>query len=69
MKNINYDLLKLLHVKLDNVWRLEKYYIQDAEEAKCHSVPALKKILTEEKNHADMLAQEIKMRMDAGTFD
>ncbi|MEX1064274.1 MAG: hypothetical protein WD898_01675 [Candidatus Paceibacterota bacterium] len=69
MKNINYDLLKLLHSKLDNVWRLEKHYVDDAKEAKCHSVPALEQILEDEKRHVEMLREEIKMRMEAGIFD
>lgn len=69
MKNINYDLLKLLHTKLDTVWRLEKHYIGDAEVAKCHSVGAMEKILEEEKKHIEMLNDEIKMRMDAGEWD
>jgi len=69
MQNVNYDLIKLLHVTLDNVWRLENHYVKDANEAKCHSVPALENILEEEKKHAEMLMQEIKMRMDAGIFN
>ncbi len=69
MKNINYDLVKLLHTTLDSVWRLENYYVNDAEKVKCHSVPALKQILEEEKKHAEMLREEIKMRIEAGEFD
>ena len=69
MKNINYDLVKLLHTTLDAIWRLENYYVKDAEEAKCHSVSALKQILEDEKKHAEMLREEIKMRIEAGVFD
>lgn len=69
MKNINYDLVKLLHSTLDMAWRLEHHYIKDAEEAKCHSVAALKKMLVDEKRHAQMLRYEIKMRVDARIFD
>jgi len=69
MKNINYDLIKTLHSKLDNIWRMEKYYIEDADKAKCHSVPAWKKILVEEKKHAEMLRKEIELRVKAGVFD
>jgi rubrerythrin len=69
MKNINYDLVKLLHTTLDTIWRLENYYVKDAEEAKCHSVSALKQILEDEKKHAEMLREEIKMRIEAGVFD
>ena len=69
MKNINYDLVKLLHMKLDGVWRLEKFYIRDANEAKCHSVPALEKMLADDKRHVEMLQEEIKGRIKAGVWD
>lgn len=69
MKNVNYNLIKLLHSKLDNVWRLEKYYLTDAKEAQCHSVSALEKILEEEERHINMLKDEIKLRMESGIFD
>lgn len=69
MKNINYDLIKLLHMKLDSVWRLEKFYIKDADEAKCHSAPALEKILKDDKEHVKMLQEEIRGRVNAGVFD
>lgn len=69
MKNVNYDLLKMLHNTLDDIWRLENYYIRDAKEAKCHSVAALEEILANERRHADLLRQEIDLRMKAGMFD
>ncbi len=69
MKNINYDLVKLLHTTLDTIWRLENHYIKDASAVKCHSEPALKKILEDEKKHAEMLREEIKMRIGGNTFD
>lgn len=69
MKNINYDLVKLLHMKLDSVWRLEKYYIRDANDAKCHSVPALEKMLADDKMHVKMLQDELKGRIKADVFD
>ena len=69
MKNINYDLVKLLHMKLDSVWRLEKYYINDANVAKCHSLPALEKMLADDKEHIKMLQEEIKGRITANVFD
>ena len=69
MKNINYDLIKLLHTTLDAIWRLERHYVEDAEKVNCHSVTALKQILENEKKHAEMLREEIKMRIGAGVFD
>ena len=69
MKNINYDLLKLLHTKLDTVWRLDKHYIEDEEKVQCHSVDALKQMLEDDKKHIAMLNEEIKMRMEAGEWN
>ena len=69
MKNINYDLVKLLHIKMDVVWRLEKFYINDANEAKCHSVPALEKMLEDERAHVKALQEEIKGRVKADVFE
>lgn len=69
MQNINYDLVKLMHAHMDTVWRLEKHYLNDAKEAKCHSVAALTKILEAEKAHIEMLRDEIRMRMEAGKFN
>jgi len=69
MKNINYDLLKMLHGTLDSIWRLEKFYVKDADAAKCHSKGALQKILEDERVHAKMLHEEIKARMNANIFD
>jgi hypothetical protein len=69
MKDINYDLIKLLQVKLDTVARLERSCIKDAEEARCHSLPALKQILEDEKKHAEAIAEEIRMRVKANVFN
>jgi hypothetical protein len=69
MKDINYDLVKLLHKKLDTIAQLERHYIADAEKARCHSVDALRRILEDERAHAEVLAQEIGMRSEAGKFN
>lgn len=69
MKNINYDLIKLLHSTLDTTWRLEKYYVADAKKVKCHSVPALEKMLANERRQAETLVKEIGLRAKAGVFD
>lgn len=69
MKNINYDLVKLLQNKLDNCWRLEKFYYKDAVEAQCKSVDTLKKILDDERQHVEMIKNEIEARINAGVFD
>lgn len=69
MKDINYDLVKLLQQKLSTAWQLEHFCIKDAETAQCHSTPALRQILEDERRHAKMIAEEIKMRVEAGKFD
>ena len=54
---------------MDNVWRLEKFYCDDAKKEKCQSIDSLNKILEDEKHHVEMLRKEIKARCDAGAFD
>ena len=56
-------------MKLDNVWRLEKFYIRDANEARCHSVSALEKMLEDERKHVKVLQDEIKVRIKADVWD
>ena len=69
MKDINYDLVKLLTRKMNTIWCLEKFYCQDAAEADCESLDTLKQILAAEKEHAKLLRKEIKKRIDAGVFN
>jgi hypothetical protein len=69
MQDINYDLVKLLQQKLSTAWQLEHFCVKDAETAQCHSLPALQEILKDEKRHAKMIADEIRMRVEAGKFN
>lgn len=69
MKNINYDLIKLLHIKLDLIWRLEKFYIEDAKRENCQSASALEQILIDEKKHLELLKDSLQKRIEAGIFD
>lgn len=69
MKNVNYDLLKMLHNTCDDCWRLKKYYIKDAQKAKCKSAPILKKILKDREKQLDLLREAIITRAKAGKFD
>jgi len=58
MKNLHYDLVKLLHSKLDNVWRLEKHYLKDAKECvRCRAL--FGKLLKAEKDGLEMLKKEL----------
>lgn len=66
--NINYDLVTLLQNKMKTLHRLQNFYCNDAEEAKCHSFDALETIKGDEAKHIKMLSAEIKMRMEAGLF-
>ena len=69
MKNINYNLTKMLLAKLDNVWRLEKFYVKDAKKAKCKSAKALEQMLKDEKKHIEMLKNEISRKVKQNKFD
>lgn len=69
MKNINYDLVKLLHSTLDIVWRLENHYIKDAEKAQNPCLADLNQMLEQERQHADMLAKHIRDSCIEGKFD
>ncbi|MBU0624996.1 hypothetical protein KKF05_01495 [Patescibacteria group bacterium] len=69
MKNVNYNLAKLLLSKMDNVWRLENYYVRDAEAENCHSLAALREILQDEKRHIELLRQEVAKRCGSSKFD
>lgn len=69
MQDINYDLVKLLTNKLDMISRLERFYVQDADEVKCHSLDTLKQILEDEKKHVDIVAEEIRLRVKNDLFN
>lgn len=59
MKNFNYNLLKLLHGQLDNVWRIEKHYLQDANDLSCDCKKVLEEIKKDGEKHIAMLLEEI----------
>lgn len=59
MKNYNYNLVKLLHICLDNVWRIEKHYAGDAKSRKCQCSKILAQIKKDSGNHIKMLLSEI----------
>jgi hypothetical protein len=68
VKNINFDLVKLLQSKLDNCWRLENFYCKDAEDAGGASLITLKQVLDDEKRHVEILKKEIETRIKEGLF-
>ncbi len=69
MKNINYDLVKLLEMVSHVRWNLKKHYISDAKEAKCHSQPLLEKMDKDLEKYEESLMKELQMRVDAKIFD
>ena len=69
MKDINYDLIKLLLTKMDTVWRLKKFYCDDAKKEHCKSADVLQNILADEQRHLDQLRSIIKERCTKNIFD
>jgi hypothetical protein len=69
MKNINYDLVKLLQSKLDNSWRLKNFYCKDATNEQSESLDVLNQILEDENRHIKLLKKEIEKRIKNNLFD
>ena len=61
MKNINYDLNKILHLKMKMAWFLEKHAIPDGEKCGCHSVKVLQKMLKQEESDIAAVKKDIYM--------
>lgn len=60
MENANYNLIKLLLAKLDDAWRIEKFYAADAAKLGCDNcVALLQRILAEDEKHAEQLRAEL----------
>jgi len=59
MKNVNYNLLKVLHGKLDNAWRIEKHYLRDAAKGCTRCRTILKRIWTDDKRTIEALRVEL----------
>ncbi len=68
MKNYNYNLVKLLHCSLDDLWRLEKFYLKDAKAcAGCSR--ALAALYRDMKRHVAALSKELATHSKAGTLN
>ena len=69
MKNENYNLIKTLHNTLDDLWRIEKFYIRDAKKAKCKGC---QKVFGQMKKdigkHIDMLTEELGKHITSKKF-
>lgn len=61
MKNCSYNLVKLLLSALDNSWRIDKHYMEDAGCSGCKKCKEiLKRIKKDNDEHAEMLREELK---------
>lgn len=61
MKNINYNVLKLLHNQLDDLWRIERHYLKDANGCKCGCFKLLKGMQSQLKKNIEALKKELGM--------
>jgi hypothetical protein len=64
VKNENYNLIKLLHNKLDDVWRIEKHYRDDAVCEGCREL--LDKILEADRQNVELLVAELRKHAEQG---
>ncbi len=70
MKNANYNLVKMLLNKLDDSWRVEKHYASDAAKHGCKGCQEiLAKILADDKQHVEMLREELAKHIQNKTFE
>lgn len=60
MRDVSYNLIKLLLAKLDATWRIRTHYLTDAKKMTCeHCERLLAKITRDEERHARELQKEI----------
>lgn len=59
MKNSNYNVVKLLHGALDDLWRIEKHYLKDAKGARCGCPKLLKRLQGRLRESAEALKKEL----------
>lgn len=70
MKNVNYNLIKMLHNTLDDLWRIQKYYARDAKKLRCPGCIALYKNMEKDiKNHLGLLQTEVKNHIQKKKFN
>lgn len=70
MKNANYNLVKMLLMKLDDHWRVDKHYARDAKELGCKGcMDVLKTIIEDDAEHAELLRAELARHVKEKKFD
>ncbi len=70
MTNANYNLIKFLYNTLDDLWRLEKYYIKDAEEEGCARCKEIMESIRDDiKKHVALLKEELAVHVEEKRFE
>lgn len=70
MQNWNYNLLKLLHGKLDDHWRIMQHYADDAKKSGCADCQKiLEEILKNDEKQIEMIKKEMEKHISEGKFD
>jgi len=70
VKNANYNLVKMLLQKLDDTWRIEKHYCEDAKEMDCPNCTAIfERILAEDQKQTELLRAELAKHIQKKRFD
>lgn len=63
MDNHTFDLVKMLHQKLDMLGRMEKYYLQDSKAMGSECAKMMEGMMSDERRHVDMLTKELKSHL------
>ncbi|MBI4993768.1 hypothetical protein HZC33_02320 [Candidatus Wolfebacteria bacterium] len=68
MTNNNYDLVKMLFAVLDDAYRIDKYYLKDAEICP-HCKEIFEKMKKDIESHSQMLQLEISRHVKENNFN
>lgn len=68
MTNNNYDIIKMLFAALDDSYRIDKYYLKDAEGCS-HCKEIFEKMKKDINGHIEMLRNEIINHSKADIFN
>ena len=66
MKNVNYNLIKMLHNTLDDEWRIHKFYIKDAKSGCKECAKIMERICMDLERHLRMLTKELQNHAKKG---
>lgn len=69
MENANYNLVKVLLSELDDAWRIQKHYLDDAKKFGCPDcMNIMKNIQDDTEKHIEMLRTEIAKHVGQEKF-